>query len=117
MARACVVVMVVMAIGAVMAAKPPCLSLNPKVDIPRCTNSCQAEDKPGLFFCCDNKGTNAGKCPRVHLQQDEREVLCDKNQLNYPNHLNCKQDSDCHLWEKCCFLPDNNQLICRSSEV
>nr|ABP88042.1 Pl-crustin 1 [Pacifastacus leniusculus] len=115
--RVCVMVLALVVVT--MARSPPFRPLScprPKVDIPGCVNTCQAKDKPGFFYCCDSKGLNAGTCPKVHLQPYERNVLCDRTQFNYPNHLNCKDDEDCQVFEKCCYLPDNHQLICRNSE-
>ncbi|KAG7154899.1 putative crustin-like antimicrobial peptide 20 [Homarus americanus] len=69
----------------------------------------------GEYFCCDTNGNNPGQCPKYRLTADERSLLCDPTQHNYPYHLNCKSDTDCFAWEKCCYLPENNQRICRSS--
>ncbi|KAK8736486.1 hypothetical protein OTU49_005032 [Cherax quadricarinatus] len=110
MLRVCCMMMVLVAMAA---SHRPCLA--PKYEVRGCINSCQAADKPGFFYCCDSKGTHKGTCPKVHLQKYERDVLCDVSQFNYPNHLNCKYDTDCEPWEKCCYLPDNNQLICRTA--
>ncbi|XP_064094317.1 uncharacterized protein LOC135206753 [Macrobrachium nipponense] len=118
MARLCILAIGVLVAVTQAHAQAPCPP--PKQPVESCKNFCKLElpGTTGGYYCCDQQRTpagNPGTCPKVPLQENEIEVMCDPNDPNSPYSLNCKTDADCFQWEKCCYAPVTQQRICRAA--
>lgn len=114
MVRVCLMMFAAMVAVAAATNNLPC---PPRKENVRCRNFCKdnTSGSVGEYYCCDedsSSNNNLGSCPRTGIQGYERDLMCDRTDPNRPYSLNCKRDSDCHAFEKCCYLP-NNQRICR----